>query len=151
MKKRLLQLCEQESRSDLEVDTTLSAKGAGLVSTSLTIVILLLSPTPLTLTFGHQLILTTLMLFSLVLLLFLGVGYGRYRSTRTFWEYLLSLKHTPPTHWTVPFKLTNADNTLGTVCARWLFLLTLRCCPSQRPKHKAPILLFQQAALLLAP
>lgn len=151
MKKYRFQSLEQENSSQLDADTTLSVKAAGLVTAYSAAAILLLSRQPFTFTHSHQLVVSTLMLFSLVFLLLLGVGYGRYRSVRTFWEYLRSLKPIPPSHHPIPMALDLADSTTVAVRCQQLFQVGVRCCPWRAPKSKAPILLFQQAPLLLAP
>jgi hypothetical protein len=151
LKKRLLQRLEQENSHCLDTDTNFSALVAGCVTITITTGLVLLSQQPLTLASGYHYFINGLMLFAFVFLLLMAVSYGRYRSSRTFWEYLLSLKRVPPTHWTTPQKLNTADTALAEIDARRLFLLTKRGCPHHRPKHKAPILLFQQASLLLAP
>lgn len=154
MKKRLLHLFEQENGRQLEEDTIASAKVAGWVAAAVTAGIALLSTLtsgqPPTLAVGYQLALAALMLFACLFLLLLLTGYGRYRSAHTFWEYLLSRKHIPLSHWTTPIKPGSASF-VAAICGRPLYLLGKRYRPHHRPKHKAPILLFQQAPLLLAP
>lgn len=155
MKKRLLHLFEHENGRQLEEDTIASAKVAGwvaaAVSTGVALLSALTSGQTLTLAVGYQLALAALMLFACLFLLLLLTGYGRYRSAHTFWEYLLSRKRIPLSHWTTPIKLNGADNVVTVTCGQPLYLLRKRYRPYHRPKHKAPILLFQQAPLLLAP
>ncbi len=155
MKKRLLHLFEHENGRQLEEDTIASAKVAGWVAAAVTAGIVLLSALTsgqtLTLAVGYQLALAALMLFACLFLLLLLTGYGRYRTERTFWEYLLSLKRIPLSHWTTPLPLHKTGHTPFVLCKRPLALFGRRILPHQRPKHKAPILLFQQAPLLLAP
>ncbi len=112
---------------------------------------MLSSQQSLTVARAYQLGLLALMLFACVFLLLFFVGYGRYRTERTFWEYLLSLKRIPLSHWSIPLLLPNPGHTSTIVFQRLRALFGRRCSPCQRPKHKAPILLFQQAPLLLAP
>lgn len=154
MKKRLLHLFEHENGRQLEEDTIASAKVAGWVAAAVTAGIALLSTLtsgqPPTLAVGYQLALAALMLFACLFLLLLLTGYGRYRSAHTFWEYLLSRKHIPLSHWTTPIKPGSASF-VAAICDRPSYLLGKRYRPHHRPKHKAPILLFQQAPLLLAP
>lgn len=155
LRKQFLQIFEQENSNQLDEDTTFSAKVAGwttvCIGTSITLLSVFSSSHPLALTLGHNLILAALMLLGSMLLLLLGVSCVRYRSARTFWEYLLSLKRIPPTHWTTPQMLDIASQVDTALRCRQVVLFAIRYCPHYRSKHKAPLLLFQQAALLLAP
>lgn len=155
MKKRLLYLFEHENGRQLEEDTIASAKVAGwvaaAVSTGIALLSALTSGQTLTFALGYQLALAALMLFACLFLLLLLTGYGRYRTERTFWEYLLSLKHIPLSHWTTPIKRDSTATIAIVLRGQPPSLLRKRHQPHHRPKHKAPILLFQQAPLLLAP
>lgn len=155
MKKRLWQLLERENGRQLDEDVTASAIVAGWVTASVSAILALLtslsSHQPLTVAHAYQLGLFALMLFACVFLQLFFVGYGRYRTERTFWEFLLSLKRIPLSHWSIPLLLPDPGHTSTIVFQRVRALFGRRCSPYQRPKHKAPILLFQQAPLLLAP
>lgn len=155
MKKRLWQLLERENGRQLDEDVTASAIVAAWVTAFVSATLALLigpsSQQSLTVARAYQLGLLALMLFACVFLMLFLVGYGRYRTERTCWEYLLSLKRIPLSHWTIPLPLHEHIHT-AFVLAKWpLALFGRRFLPHQRPKRKAPILLFQQAPLLLAP
>lgn len=151
MKKHRFQFLEQQNSNQLDVDTILSVKAAGWVTATVAAAIVFLSRQPFTFTHSYNLVLAALMLFGFVFLLLLGIGYGRYRSVRTFWEYLRSLKPIPPSHHPTPIVLNLADSTTVAVRCQQLFLIGVRRCSWRTPKSKVPILLFQQAPLLLAP
>ncbi len=155
LRKRALQLIERENRHQLDDDVTLSAHSASgvtlCVGGGITFLIALRAQQPFSFDLGYELLLATLMLLAVVCLMLLAVCYGRYRTERTFWEYLLSLKRIPLSHWTTPLTLHSPNHISFVLGKRLLTLLGRRFLPQHRPKHKAPILLFQQAPLLLAP
>jgi hypothetical protein len=151
LNKRLLQQVEQENSQQLDEDTTFSFQAAGSVAVLIAFGIIVLTNLPLTLALAQDVVVFALILFAVLVLMFLVVIYGRYRSTRTFWEYLFSLRRIPLSHWLTPFKLDIIGQAQLALPRRQVTLFRRRCGPHQRPKHKAPILLFQKAALLLAP
>jgi hypothetical protein len=151
LKKQLLNQIEQENSRQMDEDITFSLKASILATAFVTACIVDYYKIALTVDFGQNLIVAALMLLGMLVLLFLAVLVTRYQSTRTFWEYVLSLRRIPLSHWIIPSKLDLVGQNQSGLQSRLQLLSRRRCCPHQRPKHKAPILLFQQAPLLLAP
>lgn len=90
-------------------------------------------------------------MFGFVWLLTLLTAIGRFLSTQTFWEYLCSLKPIPPSHWTRPAHVEEAERILVITRFRQLRIYYAQRSLPHLSKSKAPLLLFQQAPLLLAP
>jgi len=155
LKKRRIQQFERQNSEQLDVDVTISAHIAGWVtafmSASIILLIALSSNQPLTIAFIYQVTLAGLMLLAILFLTFFSINYGRYRTIRTFFEYLRSLKRPPLSHWTIPIKTDLTDPTVVAIRCRQILLFSRRCCPQFSSKQKAPLLLFRQAPLLLAP
>jgi hypothetical protein len=151
LKKQLLDQIEQENSHQLDEDLTFSVQASCLATAFVAAFVVAYSRMALTVDFGQNLIVAALMLLGTLVLLFTAVLYTRYRSTCTFWEYVLSLRRIPLSHWIIPSKLDLAGQNQSGLQSRLQLLSRRRCCPHHRPKHKAPILLFQQAPLLLAP
>jgi len=155
LKKRRIQQFERRNSDQLDVDVVISAHIAGWIaafmSAGVIFLIALSSDQPLTIALSYQVALAGLMLLAILFLACLSINYSRYRTVRTFLEYLRSLKQPPLSHWTIPIKTDLTDPAVVAIRCRQILLFSRRCCPQFSSKQKAPLLLFRQAPLLLAP
>jgi hypothetical protein len=153
LRKHLYQLVEQENGRILTAETqyiTHIAVKSAAFSYALFLAIYPLQGRLPTLTNLYDLFLAALMLMGCIMLLGIMAYYGRYRTSCTLWAYLLSRKRIPRSHAAKPLPLT-AIALFMALIRRFILVYGRRRRPHHRPKNKAPILLFQQAALLLAP
>ncbi|MCL4267860.1 MAG: hypothetical protein KJ069_32135 [Anaerolineae bacterium] len=162
MNQRLIQKCYQHLHQEFSLDTHFAAKAAAAV------VVLLFSPIPLMqlphlplsqwLPFFVDLLAEGTMLLCLMWCLLNVVGLSRFLRDRTWLEALVlyrkrlsDLAHIPASHYLTALNLDALHYQEVSVFWHWLWQRQRIHPPDCWSKSQAPVLLFQQVSLLLAP